>query len=85
MKNIQKRGPFTFYWSNKLSTLDISLNCLGDIPLGWEWGWRDELRGREEPFIQVRIGKLLALYFDTWKTRRKRCFEVWFMGFWWIS
>lgn len=81
MRNIRKHGPFTLYWSNKRSTLDITFTRWDKLPFGWEWGWRDDMRSDEKPQIQFRIGKLMVLYVE----RKKTYTELWFMGFWWIN
>lgn len=84
---IFKLGPFTLYRVEKNGTLDISLTCLDKWPCGWEYGWRDDMRGTDKPWIEFRIGKLTVLYFEWYpKHSDKRWgFEVWFMGFWWIK
>jgi len=71
-------GPFRLYRVEKNSTLDISLICLDDWACGWEYGWRDDMRGTTNPIIELRIGKLMVLYLEIWKNG----FEIWFMGFW---
>lgn len=70
-------GPFRLYRGEKNGTLDISLKCMDDWAWGWEYGWRDEMRGHDEPLIEFRIGKLVVLYFQFNNTG---C-EVWCMGF----
>jgi hypothetical protein len=71
-------GPFQFYRVEKNGTLDISLRCMEDWPCGWEYGWRDDLRGADYPLIEFRIGKLKTLYVEVY---RDGC-ELWFMGLW---
>jgi len=92
MKNwIKEYGPFTVYQRRETDqTIDISLTCMENWPCGWEWGYRDEYRGKEAPFIHLRIGKLMVLYLEgeirkeKVKRRWKRSFggEIWIMGFW---
>lgn len=71
-------GPFRLYRVEKNGTLDISLICLDDWACGWEYGWRDDMRGTDKPLIELRIGKLMVTYLEVWKDG---C-EIWFMGFW---
>lgn len=71
-------GPFHFYRVEKDGTLDISLKCMEDWACGWEYGWRDEHRGPDEPLLEFRIGKLMVAYLCVWKGG---C-EIWFMGLW---
>lgn len=71
-------GPFTLYRVEKSGTLDISLKCLDGWACGWEYGYRDDLRGHDEPLIEFRIGKLMVFYVQV----RKDFYEIWFMGFW---
>ncbi len=81
-------GPFRLY-RVKNGTLDISLKCTDDWACGWEYGYRDYMRGEtDRPWIQIRIGKLMVLYFEfySFPLRDKGWgFEAWFMGFWWIK
>lgn len=73
-------GPFRLYRVEKNGTLDISLICLDNVACGWEYGWRDNMRGSdpETPIIEFRIGKLMVAYLEFDKCG---C-EIWFMGFW---
>ena len=71
-------GPFRLYRVEKNSTLDISLICLDDWACGWEYGWRDDMRGTDKPIIELRVGKLMVAYLQFFEGG---C-EVWFMGFW---
>lgn len=86
---IFKLGPFTLYRVEKNGTLDISLTAFDNWPCGWEYGYRDYMRGEiDKPWIQIRVGKLLILYFEPFKKRKGTSnwgFEAWFMGFWWIK
>lgn len=77
---IFKLGPFTLYRVEKNGTLDISLTCMEDWACGWEYGWRDNMRGGspETPIIEFRIGKLMVAYLEVFDGG---C-EVWFLGFW---
>lgn len=70
-------GPITLYRAAD-GTLDISLKFMKDRACGWEWGWRDDMRGDDHPIVQFRIGKLNILYLEFYEGG---C-EVWFMGFW---
>ena len=54
-------GPFHLRRCDS-GTLEINLLCLGDVACGWEYGWRDDLRGTDKPIIEFRIGKLMILY-----------------------
>lgn len=74
-------GPFQLYRVEKSGTLDISLLCLKDAPCGWQYGWDDDMRGVTEPFISIRVGKLVVLHFEKFK----KGWEVWFMGFWYVK
>lgn len=78
---IFKLGPFTLYRVKESGTLDISLTALDNWSCGWEYGWRDDLRGADEPVIEFRVGKLMILYFERFKSGG---FETRLMGFWWI-
>lgn len=71
-------GPFRLYRVEKDGTLCISLLCMEDWACGWEYGWRSDQRGHDEPLIEFRLGKLMVLYFQLWKGG---C-EWWVMGFW---
>ena len=71
-------GPFRLYRVTKNGTLDISLKCMDDWACGWEYGWRDEARGHDEPILEFRVGRLMVVYFQLFKGG---C-ELWFMGFW---
>lgn len=71
-------GPFRFYRVQKNQTLCVSLICLDSWACGWEYGWRDPMRGEEKPVIDLRIGKLKVLSLEVYKGG---C-EIWFMGFW---
>ena len=73
-------GPFRLYRVDKNHTLDISLKCMEDRACGWEYGWRDEMRGHDEPLIEFRIGKLVVFYFRL-DDDKKGC-ELWILGFW---
>lgn len=73
-------GPFRVYYVPNQQIVDVSLKMLGDWPVGWEYGWRDEHRAGDKPWVDVRIGKLQVLYFE----RLKWGFEAWVLGFWWI-
>lgn len=75
---IFKLGPFTLYRVEKSGTLDISLTCMDNWACGWEYGWKDDMRGTDKPWIDLRLGKLQVLYFELFENS---C-EVWFMGFW---
>ena len=75
---IFKLGPFEFYRAKKNGTLDITLNCMINKPWGWEYGWRDDLRGTDKPLIEFRIGKIMVFYFE----RFKKGYEIWLLGFW---
>ena len=91
--SIKQWGLFTIYkcrQDQSSKTVDISLTCMENWPCGWEYGWRDEYRGKETPLVQIRIGKLIVLYLEG-KIRKekvnrrwKRSFggEIWIMGFW---
>jgi hypothetical protein len=70
-------GPFELYRAQS-GTLDISLKCMESRDCGWEYGWRDDMRGTNKPVVEFRIGKLVVLYLEVYKGG---C-EVWFMGFW---
>jgi hypothetical protein len=74
-------GPFRLYRPRSTDTLDISLICLDDLAIGWEWGWKDAQRGNDRPIVEFRIGKLVIFYLQLFK----HGFEVWFFGFWWIK
>lgn len=82
-------GPFRLYRVEKDGTLDVSLKCMDDWSCGWEYGYRDYMRGEvDKPLIQIRIKKLMVLYFEFYPKRDGTdCtgFEAWFMGFWWIK
>jgi hypothetical protein len=71
-------GPFRFYRVEKNGTLDISLICMEDWACGWEYGWRDPLRGEDTPIIEFRIGKLMVAYLNMYNGG---C-EFWLLGFW---
>lgn len=71
-------GPFRLYRVEKNGTLNVSLICLDNVACGWEYGWKDDARTNDTPWIEFRIGKLMILYFDLYENA---C-EVWFMGFW---
>lgn len=73
-------GPFRLYRSGD-GSLSISLIAFDDLPFGWEYGWRDILRGEEHPLVSIRVGKLMMCYFE----RHENGFEIWLMGFWWIK
>lgn len=75
---IFKLGPFTLYRVEKNGTLDISITALDNWPCGWEYGYRDDMRGTDKPMIEFRIGKLMIAYVEFYKSG---C-EVWFFGFW---
>lgn len=72
-------GPLRFYRANN-GSLDISFVGFSDCPWGWEYGWRDPMRGEDRALVDFRIGKLVVLYFQKYK----KGFEVWVLGFWWI-
>lgn len=73
-------GPFRFYRVDKSGTLDVSLPCCEGQNWGWEYGYRDDARGDvDKPWIQLRIGKLLLLYYEPFKNGS---YEAWFLGFW---
>lgn len=72
-------GPFRLYRVRDSETLDISLKCLDDYSLGWEYGWEDPLAQRK-PWFEIRIGKLLIFSFQKFDEG----FEVRLLGFWWI-
>lgn len=80
-KNIWTRGPFQLYRVPDSGTLDISIARFDNIMSGWEYGYRDHARGPDKPMIEIRIGKLVVLYFEKFPTG----FEVWILGFWWVS
>jgi len=71
-------GPFRLYRVKKSGTLDISLICLDNWACGWEYGYRDDMRGTDKPIIDIRIGKLTILYFEMLEDS---C-EIWILGFW---
>lgn len=71
-------GPFRLYRVTKNGTLDISLKCLSEWACGWEYGWKDDMRGTDRPVIELRIGKLMVLYFQVYQGG---C-EIWVIGFW---
>lgn len=71
-------GPFQLYRSGS-KTLDITLTCLKDYPIGWEYGWDDPLAERK-PLVGLRLGKLAIFSFEKFK----KGFELRFLGFWWI-
>jgi len=70
-------GPFRLYRVEKNGTLDISLKCLDDVACGFEYGYRDDMRGTDKPVIEFRIGKLMIAYLEFYKGG---C-EIWLLGF----
>lgn len=74
-------GPFRLYRVEKNGTLDISLICLDNKACGWEYGWRDPMRGEDKAWVDFRIGKLTVIYFEPYKHGG---FELWILGFWGI-
>jgi hypothetical protein len=77
---VWKRGPFTLYRCAEAGTLDISITALSKWPFGWEWGYKDAMRGQDKPLVEFRVGKLTVLYFEKFKGG----FELWLLGFWLI-
>lgn len=77
---IRYKGPFQFY---RCSTgiLDITLKILEKVPCGWEWGYKDPQRGSDNPLIEIRVGKLMVLYYEKFK----QGFELVILGFWFIK
>lgn len=71
-------GPFRLYRVEKNGTLDITLKCMDDWACGWEYGWRDDARGNDEPILEIRIGKLMIAYLEI----HSQGFEAWLLGFW---
>jgi len=50
---------------------------------GFEWGYRDDMRGNESPIIQLRIGKLMALYVEFHRNDSGGLgWELWLLGWW---
>lgn len=72
--------PFRFYRVEKDDTLCVSLICLDDWACGFQYGWRDDMRGTDKAWIDFRIGKLVILYFEPFK--QTIGFEIWVLGFW---
>ncbi len=74
-------GPFRLYRVANNGTLCISLICMDDwesLPCGWQWGWRDDARGEDKPWIELRVGKLMVMYVDPFEGG----VEIWVLGFW---
>jgi hypothetical protein len=73
-------GPFQLYRTEHSGTLDITLRCIENWPCGWEYGWKDDMRGPDHPAVELRVGKLQVFYFEKYE----KGFELWLFGFWWI-
>lgn len=73
-------GPFKLYRAQS-GTLDIMLRGFENSPFGWEYGWKDDMRGEDRPAVDFRIGRLQVFYYE----KLKKGFELWVLGFWWIS
>ncbi len=71
-------GPFMVYRVEKVGTLCISLTRLDSWACGWQYGWRDDMRGSDKPLIELRIGRLMVLYLEF----NRGVFEWWVLGFW---
>ncbi len=71
-------GPFRLYRVEKNGTLDISLICLDNVACGFEYGYRDDMRGTDKPVVEFRIGKLMVAYLEFYEGG---C-EIWVLGFW---
>lgn len=78
-------GPFRFYRPSN-GSLNASLICLDKYPCGFEYGYRDKVRGVTEPLIDVRIAKLQVLYFERAVNDDGSVFrEFWLLGFWFMT
>lgn len=77
----KKFGPFDYFKVGQTKGITAWLRGYDNASWGFEWGYRDSMRGTDKPLVDFRVGKLTLLYFEKFK----KGFEVWFLGFWWIA
>ncbi len=74
-------GPFNYFKTKTNEGFSAWLKGWDNSPCGFEWGWKDTMRGEDRPVIDIRTGKLWLLYLEFFK---KGGFEFHLLGFWWI-
>ncbi len=74
----KKFGPWRYFTIKSTEGFSAFLKGHDNLPFGFEWGWRCPGRGVDNPIIEIRLGKLLLLFFEIFKNG----FELHLLGFW---